>query len=373
MTTNPTDVVFISSPELWQRGHGPEHPLKPERLQRTHELLRTFGIFEWGNLSTLEPRMVRREELSLFHTEDYIQAVESLSRGDSTVEPRRYNFGPGDNPVFEGMYRSEGLKTGSALQAAEAVLSETHRIAFSYSGGLHHAAPDRASGFCVFNDIAVAISWLKPQVDRIFYLDVDVHHGDGVQDGFYEDPSVYTYSIHQDPRTLFPGTGHLHEQGRGRGEGFCANLPLPPGTDSTAYLEAFRKTALPLIRRYDPDILVTQLGVDTHFEDPLAQLSLTTEAHQALYRDMKDLALPWLAFGGGGYNLDVVPRSWALAVAAMADRELPSELPEEYQQKFGGQWLHDGDRTKRIPRMSAGTGSRVRDIVDQFCRAFELD
>ena len=334
-------VVFLSSPDVWQRGHGPDHPLKPERLQRTHELLDEYGAFESPNVQLIDPRPATVDELALFHTRDYIDAVRAMSEGDITMPAGRYGFGPGDNPVFEGMFRSEGLKVGSAVQAAGLLLDQVCDVAFSYSGGLHHGGPNFASGFCVFNDAAVAIHWLLAQGQRVAYVDVDVHHGDGVQNAFYENDQVLTISLHQDPRTLFPGTGFVHESGAGLGQGFCVNVPLPPNTDDEIYLWAFRQIVPPMLNRFAPDIVVTQLGVDTHFQDPLANLYLTTQGQAAIFAALNDLAPRWLALGGGGYNMDVVPRAWALAWGVMAGLEFPEELPAGYRATYGGRYLTD--------------------------------
>jgi acetoin utilization protein AcuC len=238
---------------------------------------------------------------------------------------------------------------------------------------LHHAAPDHASGFCVFNDAAIAIRWLQGRYQRIFYLDVDVHHGDGVQAGFYEDPTVFTCSIHQQPRTLFPGTGFIQERGSGAGEGFCANLPLPPGCDGENYRRAFTSVVLPLIEKFKPEILVTQLGVDTHFRDPLAQLNLTTEDHEWIFKEIADLDLPWLALGGGGYAIDVVPRSWSLAVAAMTGRTLPAQLPPGYRQRYQVRWLRDSDRGDFPPRTDERLAKVVAQTISLCRRSYELD
>ena len=338
------DVIFLSSPDVWQRGHGPEHPLKPERLQRTHALLEAYGAFEWPNLRLVAPRLAEEEELHLFHTAEYVDAVRALSKGDTTIPAARYNFGPGDNPIFQGMYESEGLKVGSAVQGAQLLLEGQCDVAFSYSGGLHHGGPNFASGFCVFNDAAVAIEWLRRRDLRVAYVDVDVHHGDGVQDAFYDSASVLTLSLHQSGRTLFPGTGFVEESGKGAGQGFSVNVPLPPYTTDELYLQAFEEVVPPLLRRFDPDALVTQMGVDTHFRDPLANLALTVRGQAALFRALRDVApARWLALGGGGYAVDVVPRSWALAVAIMAGRELPETLPRAYRQRYEGNTLYDDD------------------------------
>ena len=333
-------TAFICSGALWTRGHGPEHPLKPERLRRTYELLQAYGAFE-GDSLLVPPRLATNEELCLFHTPEYVAAVDSLSRGEGGIEPARYNFGPGDNPVFPGMYETEALKVGAALVAMELVLSGDLEVAFSFSGGLHHAGPARASGFCVFNDAAVLIHALLRRGLRVAYVDIDVHHGDGVQWAFYDSDQVLTISLHESGLYLFPGTGFTTEIGEGPGRGYSANLPLAPFTDDEVYLWAFREVVPPLVEAFGPDIVVSQLGTDTHYLDPLAHLCLTTRGYEAVVREIKALAPRWIALGGGGYVLDVVPRAWALAYGVMLGRDFPDELPIAYARKYGPGRLRD--------------------------------
>jgi acetoin utilization protein AcuC len=233
--------------------------------------------------------------------------------------------------------------------------------AFSFGGGLHHAWRDHASGFCVYNDAVVAICWLLQQRQRVAYVDLDVHHGDGVQYAFDDTDRVLTISFHQDGRSLFPGTGFLEETGRGAGKGYSANLPLPPGTDDETYLWAFDQIVPPLLRRFKPDIVVTQLGVDTHYLDPLAELSLTTYAQEALVRRLAELAPRWLALGGGGYSLDVVPRAWSLALAVMAGVTLPESLPPRYRQHYQGEVFRD----RGGPDLEDEARRHVRGIVEE--------
>lgn len=354
------EVLFLASPEVWQHGHGPQHPLKPERLERTYALLEAYGALEAANVRVEALSLASEAELGLFHTADYIAAVRDLSRGEFSVPPARYNFGPGDNPVFSGMYESEGRKVGSALQGAAQILAGKCEVAFSYSGGLHHGGPNFASGFCVFNDAAVAIHWLLEEGLRVAYVDIDVHHGDGVQDAFYDDDRVLTISLHQSGRTLFPGTGFVTETGAGAGQGFAVNVPFPPFTADEDYLWAFHEVVPPLIRRFEPDILVSQLGVDTHFQDPLASLMLTTRGQTALFEALADLNLPWLALGGGGYNLEVVPRAWTLAFGVMSGQELPNELPAAFREEYGGETLRD----REGPRLDEARQEHVRREVE---------
>lgn len=353
-------AIFLSSPLLWQHGHGPGHPLKPERLQRTFELLDEYGAFLGSNVRVVSPHPASDDQLRLFHTREYVQAVRALSNGDARVPAWRYHFGPGDNPVFRGMFESESLKVGSALGAAALLVDDECDVAFSFSGGLHHAMPDFASGFCIFNDAAVAIHWLLRQGLRVAYVDVDVHHADGVQAAFYDTDKVLTISLHQDGHTLFPGTGSVEETGIGGGAGFAVNVPLPPFTDDEAYLWAFQEVVPPLLERFQADVVVTQLGVDTHHTDPLAKLQLTTAGHTALFQAFEALAPRWLALGGGGYNIDLVPRAWTLAFGVMSGQSFPDELPDRYRAKYGGTHLRD----HQPPRLDAARRSAVHGSVE---------
>ena len=271
------------------------------------------------------------------------------------------------------MYDSEGLKVGSALQAAKLITNGDCDIAFSYSGGLHHGDRELASGFCVFNDAAVAIQFLLNIDLRVAYVDIDVHHGDGVQNAFYTNDKVLTISLHQDGRTLFPGTGFVSEIGVGKGKGFSVNVPLPPRTNDESYLWAFRQIVPQLLAQFKPDILVTQLGVDTHIRDPLANLALTTKGHLALFKLFSDLQLPWLTLGGGGYDIDVVPRSWTLAFGEMAGLSFPDELPADYREQYGGRWLQDREQDFNLPPAQQEISHQVASVVESVKRVHKLD
>jgi acetoin utilization protein AcuC len=211
----------------------------------------------------------------------------------------------------------------------------------------------------------VAIHWLRRRGQRVAYVDVDVHHGDGVQDAFYDSDQVLTISLHQDGRTLFPGTGFVYESGRAAGAGYSVNVPLPPYTADDSYLWAFRQVVPPLLARFRPGVVVTQLGVDTHYRDPLARLALTIAGQERLFRELDALAPRWLALGGGGYAVDVVPRAWALAVGVMCGQTWPEELPAAYREKYGGHSLHDRD----VPRWVQEGEARVRGQVEAVVRA----
>ncbi|HWC31667.1 MAG TPA: acetoin utilization protein AcuC [Actinomycetota bacterium] len=328
-------VVLVYGRELLAYDHGPQHPLRPVRVMLTRELIASYGMLD-GGVEEVAPRAATDDELQLVHTPEYVDAVKRAGSGEPG-DWWRYGFGPGDNPIFRGMHEASSRVAGASLVAAEAVASGTADHAFSPAGGLHHAMPDRASGFCVYDDPAIAIAWLLGSgVERVAYVDVDVHHGDGPQAIFYRDPRILTISIHESGRYLFPGTGFVDERGAGDAEGTKANVPLPPYTSDEGWLRAFREIVPPLVRRFSPDVLVTQLGCDTHHTDPLAHLALTTFAYREAAKLLHELAHEaaggrWLATGGGGYQwARVVPRAWTLYFAEMAEREVPDAIPQRW-------------------------------------------
>ncbi len=338
--------VALTSIEAFKKytyNFGPTHPLRPLRLFLTYSLFEQLGLLDSKVLSIIPTRFCTEEELQRTHSSDYIDVVKKLSANpnDRTINPTRYGLGPGDNPIFEGMYEASSLVCGASCSAAAALWKdEDIKIAFNPSGGLHHALKDKASGFCIFNDIAVAIHYLKSLKNdiRIAYVDIDCHHGDGVQWLFYDDPNVLTVSFHQDGRFLFPGTGSVREIGEGLGEGFSINFPLNPGTNNKMFLKLFRATVPKILELYKPDLLFTQLGVDTHYNDPLTQMGASISLYRDLAQTMKTSAKEfcnnkWLAVGGGGYLMSVVPRAWSIFLANMLDEELENKLPDDWIQE----------------------------------------
>jgi acetoin utilization protein AcuC len=313
---------------------GADHPLNPVRLDLTIRLATALGVLDGVDLVTPEP--ATDAEVERVHEESYLNAVRAAPMAGWDVG---HGLGTADNPVFSRMHEASALVVGGSLAAARRIASGDADRAVNIAGGLHHAMRDRAAGFCVYNDCAVAISWLLDHgFDRIAYVDTDVHHGDGVQAAFYDDPRVLTVSVHQSPLSLWPGTGRPAELGGEGAEGTSVNLALPPGTGDREWLRAFEATVPSLLRAFRPQLLVTQCGVDTHREDPLADLALTVDGHRAIYRRLRELAEQtaagrWLALGGGGYELlRVVPRSWTHLLATVLDRDVPpnAALPADW-------------------------------------------
>ena len=335
-------VAFIYDDAVSRHVLREDHVMRPSRLRYTYELLEAYGAFSEPNSRLVPPRFATEEELAWFHTREYLEAVKSISQGDNKVDPSRYNFMEnGDNPPYEGMYEASLLSTGASLKAAELLLEGEVDVAFNAAGGLHHAMPDHASGFCIFNDPVIAIQSLLHQGLRVAYVDIDAHHGDGVQHAFYDTDSVLTISFHESGRFLFPGTGQVEEMGRGRGRGYAVNVPLAPYTEDQQYLWAFGEVVPPLIAKFLPDILVMQLGIDSHYLDPLTHLSLTTAGFVQLVRALVQLAPRRLALGGGGYDIGTVARAWTLAYGAMMEKEFPDDIPLSYQDSYGLKTLRD--------------------------------
>jgi acetoin utilization protein AcuC len=329
---------LVLCPEARIYDHGPAHPLRPQRVLLTWDLISKTGLLDRPNVETLGCRLATDQEIGLVHTAEFIDATRRAGGGEPG-DWRRFGYGPGDNPIFPDMHEAGALVVGASLVAAKAVLDGAVAHAFNAAGGLHHAMPSRASGFCVYDDPAVAIAWLlRHGVERVAYVDVDVHHGDGPQAVFYDDPRVLTISIHESGEYLFPGTGFVDERGAAEAEGTKVNVPLPPGTGDTAWLEAFTEVVPALLRSWKPDVLVTQLGCDTHHTDPLAHLRLTTRVYREAAERLHELAHEtaggrWVATGGGGYQwARVVPRAWTLYFAEMCETRLPDHLPESWIQ-----------------------------------------
>lgn len=335
-------AAFICDDSLWAGGHPKGHPLRPERMRDTWDMLQAYNAFEADHVQVVPPRMVTQKELRTYHSLNYVDAVQRLSKGEWGIDEARYGFNlGGDNPVFKGMYDSEGLKVGASLVGAELLLNNEVDSVFNMSGGLHHAGRDFASGFCVFADGVIAIKRLLQADLRVAYIDIDAHHGDGVQMAFYDDNRVLTISIHESGHFIYPGTGFTRELGIGEGTNYSINLPLIPYADDEIYLWAFDQIVPPLVERFKPDVLVTELGVDTHWLDPLTHLSLSTQGQEALYQRLHNFRLPWLAVGGGGYNRQVVPRSWSMVWRVMSEQPLPDALPPAIAAKYDSPTLPD--------------------------------
>jgi acetoin utilization protein AcuC len=313
---------------------GPDHPLAPVRVELTVELARAFGVLSAPEVTVDRPEPASDAELELVHDPRYIAAVRLAGDPRDPSPAGQYGLGTPDNPVFAGMHEASALVAGATLAAARAMWSGAAEHGASIAGGLHHAMRASASGFCVYNDPAIAIAWLLAEgADRIAYVDIDVHHGDGVQAAFYDDPRVLTISLHETPALLFPGTGRPTETGGPGAIGSAVNVALPGGTGDPGWLRAFHAVVPPLLRAFGPQILVSQHGCDTHRLDPLAHLELTVDGQRAAHAAIHQLAHEtaggrWLLTGGGGYELvQVVPRTWTHLLAEAAGQPVDPQAP----------------------------------------------
>jgi acetoin utilization protein AcuC len=329
----PVGLVYV--PALAESNLRPDHPLKPARARDCYRLLEGAGALGAGGIEVLAPPPADVEDVLGVHTPDYVEAVRALSATpDGALRPdagNRYGLSEhGDTPPYLGMFEYSLLVCGASQESARLVQSGACRLAFNPAGGVnHHARPSRASGFGIFNDAAVAIAWLLGQGQRVMYVDLDVHHGDGVEAAFVEDERVLTVSLHESTRYLFPGPkgGAATDTGRGRGAGYSVNLPFEPYTEDEAWLWGFEEIVPPLYQAFAPDVLLVQLGADGYFGDPLAHLLLSTRAYETAARRLRELTGGRLvAIGGGGYDVEATPRIWALELVTLAGLNLPAAL-----------------------------------------------
>jgi len=336
------EVAFVHDAALEDYGFGSDHPFNPIRLRMTIELCEALGLLE--DCQFVRPGPATDEDLSTVHSLNYVRRVQLASRGEGDlVELLHYGLGTQDNPIFPDLHRACAHVVGGTLEASRLVVNGEVQHALCISGGLHHASRSKASGSCIYNDVGVAIARLKEEHPgiKIAYVDTDVHHGDGVQWMFYDDPGVLTFSMHESGRYLFPGTGAVKERGQREGFGYSVNLPLVPFTQDDSFIECFEAVVPEVLRAFEPDLILSQNGCDGHALDPLADLSVTTRVYEHVPRRVHELAHElcggrWVAVGGGGYDIwRVVPRAWTVLWAAISHQELPEEMPEEWLEEWG--------------------------------------
>jgi len=322
-------AMLLWTPELLSYDFGPGHPMSPLRLRLTMELVWALGLRD--RLDVVAPEPVDDATLRLVHEQEYIDHVRAEDAGDP---PSRWGLGGPDNPVFARMHEASARIVGGTVAATRAVWRGETTRAVNPAGGMHHAMPHSASGFCIYNDVAVGIAdALAEGAERILYVDVDAHHGDGVERAFWDDPRVLTISIHQTGQSIFPGTGYPQDVGGPRARGFAVNVALPPRTADAAWLRAIEAIALPLAQEWRPQLVVSQHGADPHGRDPITDLDISVDAQRAAALMVCDLAERfadgrWVATGGGGYDLvSTVPRAWAHLVAVVAGQPIDPGSP----------------------------------------------
>jgi acetoin utilization protein AcuC len=355
-----TRTALIYSHDFSASSYGDYHPFKVQRYRLAYELMEEYGLTRLPGADVRECGVVSDADLLTFHAPDYLAR---LAEFNSSAEPRadfRYGLGDVENPVFPGFFDWTRLCTAGTVEAVRLVTEEGYAVAFNPAGGLHHAHRAKASGFSYLNDAVIAINRLVSQGLRVVYLDLDAHHGDGVQEAYYETDRVLTISLHETGLHFFPGTGFEHETGKGPGTGYSVNIPLIEHADDALFMKAFDEVAYPLIAAYNPDVLVTQIGVDTFRTDPLSRLEITTHSYSYVIRKLKAFRIPWVALGGGGYDLVNVARAWTIAWGIMNGVELPPRLPGGFIRTISDMgfsntmlldamyWAEDSDRNRAL-------------------------
>jgi acetoin utilization protein AcuC len=353
--------------DAWARfDYGPNHPLRMERLGLTWRLMEAYGLTRLPQATVHTPAPAAERDLAVFHAPEYLAALKASDGGTAAPRAAVFGLGPGDNPVFRGLWEAARLVAAGSQLAADLVATGKADRVFHFAGGLHHAMADRASGFCYVNDAVLAILRLREHGLRVAYVDIDAHHGDGVQAAFYGDPHVLTVSTHERGERLFPGTGFVHELGEGEAAGFSVNLPLEAYTDSDVYLPAFEAVVPPLLARFKPDVIVAQLGVDAHRTDPLTHLALDLQGFVKAFARLLPLAPRLVALGGGGYDVRNVARGWTAAWAAINGMELAPQMPAAFDadiRQFGFESRALWDEPGRA--LPADIDRAVRDYVDR--------
>lgn len=321
-----------------------EHPFNPKRLELTISLIEELQLLEDERFRIVSSRSATDEELLRVHSREYIEAVKHFSEPGATGDASRWGLGTEDNPIFAGMHRASATIAGGTIVAAEMVMSGEVDRAFAIAGGLHHAHRDRASGFCVYSDLAAAIAWIQERYRaRVLYIDYDAHHGDGVQGIFYSDPEVLTLSLHESGRYLFPGTGSTDELGEGDGYGYSLNVPMEPQTEDDSWLGIYGDLLAEVAEAFRPDVIVLQSGCDAHVLDPLTHLRCTTRLYEETVRITGEIADQYcdgriIATGGGGYAVwRVVPRAWTLVWAALTNQQAPNRIPRSWLDRWQGE------------------------------------
>ncbi len=346
--TKTKPKAFIHCPELEAFPYPDSCPFKTSRAGLVRAMLESMDLLTGADKQVVPPQAATFDQLTRFHTAEYLEAMQRANEGEYEYDMLTMSLGTGDNPVFGGMYDYACLAAGATITGAELITEGKARIAYNPSGGYHHAFADHAGGFCYVNDVVLGCMTLADAGKRVLFVDIDVHHCDGVQAAFYDRADVMTISLHQDGRTLFPGTGFVEDIGIGEGKGYAVNLPMPPGTYDDIYLKAFGEVAVPLIGAYDPDVIVLEAGADTLAGDPLAGLSMTNNMMADVINHLLTVDRPILATGGGGYNVDNTVRAWSLVWTALCGEQTAHDATAgmggvmlENTDWAGGQGLRD--------------------------------
>ncbi|MBI5968790.1 MAG: acetoin utilization protein AcuC [Deltaproteobacteria bacterium] len=376
--------VFIYSDELANFEYSPTHPFKPIRAKLTLELCRRYDLMERPWIRLVNPEPLDFAVMKEFHDEGYLKILQALNSGTLdgkhwpdllsgrkgdflTVDPEilKYGLGTEDNPIFSGVYDYAALTAGATFLGAKMIASGEVQVAFNPLGGFHHAGRAYAEGFCYVNDVAVAITHLLKEGWRVAFVDIDAHHGNGVQEAFYQENRVLVISFHESGRDLYPWSGFENEIGEGKGRGFTVNVPLPQNTDDEAFVRAFEEIGPPLLDAFAADIVVVELGADTHISDPLTHLSMTNFGYCQVVKKLVGVAPRVLALGGGGYDVYKTARSWTLAWGILNDLEPRDEYVGVVGGMMFGPEIEVGSLHDKTVYMMGNTKERINREVDR--------
>lgn len=357
--------ALIYSSRFGGYSYGDFHPFKVDRYRLTYELMEQSGLVTPPQVKLVECPLVTEEMLLDFHRQDYLDTLKTFSQDEESHANFFYGLGDVENPVFKGLYNWSRLTCGGTVEAVRQVVEHGCRAAFSMAGGWHHAHSARASGFSYINDAVIAIKQLLKEGKRVVYVDIDAHHGDGVQEAFYETDQVLTISIHENGKDFYPYSGFVDEVGSGDGYGYCVNIPLAAHSDDLIYEQAFGRVILPLIEAFAPDVLVTQMGADPLRTDPLTRLECTTAFMEYAGKQFLATQIPWVALGGGGYHRLNVARAWTLLWAKIIAENVDDEFSPAFKNTIDElgedcRWLRD------LPHMAAPDDfARAQQVLDK--------
>lgn len=359
------NCAFIYSQRFGEVSYGDDHPFKVARYRLTYELIRELGLLDSAAVTVIESPLATEPELLRFHRADYLEKLRLFSHDEQPRADFFYGLGDVENPVFPGLYDWSRLVCGGTMEATRLVARGEVRTAFNMAGGWHHAHAAKASGFSYLNDAVVAIAWLVEQGYRVAYVDIDAHHGDGVQEAFYSSDQVLTISLHETGDDFFPHTGYSRELGSGSGYGFAVNVPFLRHADDRLFRRAFATVVMPLLKSFRPDVLVTQFGADSLRTDPLTRLEMTTAVMEEAARSLRSLGLPWVVLGGGGYDKVNVACAWTLVWAVICGQPVTDALPPRFRKHIfslgdGRERLREGEH-----RAQGDDFSRAQEALEQ--------
>lgn len=376
--------AFIYSDELANFEYSSTHPFKPIRAKLTLDLCSRYNLIERPWIRLVKPKPLSFEILAEFHDEAYLKTLQAVDpaatanelfsdvthnpRGGLAIDPKilEYELGTEDNPIFAGVYDYAALASGATFMGAKMVESGEVQVAFNPVGGFHHAGRNHAEGFCYVNDVAVTITHLLKEGLRVAFVDIDAHHGNGVQDAFYRDNRALVISLHESGRDIYPWSGFENEIGEGQGRGYNVNVPLPQKTDDEAFLRAFEEIVPPLLDAYAPDMVIAELGADTHIADPLTHLSMTNHGYCRAVKKITEHAPRILALGGGGYDIYKTARSWTLAWAILNNLEPRDEYAGIIGGMMFGPEIEAGDLYDKTVYTTGVVKERINKEIDRI-------